>query len=198
MATIQAVTVEAADPGAAQQFYDAAPSLGQHVRVRGSNAPTDGFRGFTLSLVVPRPADVDQLMHEALEAGATALSRPKKSLWGYGGSFRAPDGAVWTLASSAKKDSGPATGQVDEFIIQLGVDDVGASKRFYAERGFTVAKSYGRKYVQLDTGSVTLALLKRKALAKAADIAPDGSGSHRLVVSGDAGSFIDPDGFAWE
>ncbi len=26
----------------------------------------------------------------------------------------------------------------------------------------------------------------------------DGTGSHRLVLGSDAGSFTDPDGFAWE
>ena len=27
---------------------------------------------------------------------------------------------------------------------------------------------------------------------------PEGSGSHRLAIVGDAGSFTDPDGFEWE
>jgi hypothetical protein len=28
--------------------------------------------------------------------------------------------------------------------------------------------------------------------------APDGTGSHRLTIGSDAGSFTDPDGFSWE
>jgi hypothetical protein len=31
-----------------------------------------------------------------------------------GGVVQAPDGTIWTVASSAKKDSGPVTRQVDE------------------------------------------------------------------------------------
>jgi hypothetical protein len=75
---------------------------------------------------------------------------------------------------------------------------VGASKRFYVEHGVEVAKSFGRKYVQFDTGQVKMALYGRRALAKDAGVSPDGSGSHRIVIGGDAGSFSDPDGFAWE
>jgi len=29
-------------------------------------------------------------------------------------------------------------------------------------------------------------------------VPPEGTGSHRIVIGGDAGSFTDPDGFAWE
>jgi hypothetical protein len=44
---------------------------------------------------------------------------------------------------------------------------------------------------------VKLALYGRRALAKDAGVAPDGTGSHRLMIGGDAGPFTDPDGFAW-
>ena len=75
-----------------------------------------------------------------------------------------------------------------------------ASKRFYVDRGLAVAKSFGRKYVEFDmpSGAVTLGLYGRRALAKDAGVAQDGSGSHRLVIGGDAGPFTDPDGFEWE
>jgi hypothetical protein len=55
-------------------------------------------------------------------------------------------------------------------------------------------------YVEFDTGSspVKLGLYRHKALAKDAGVSAEGSGSHRLVVGGDAGSFTDPDGFTWE
>jgi hypothetical protein len=43
-----------------------------------------------------------------------------------------------------------------------------------------------------------MALYGRRALAKDAGVSPDGSGSHRIVIGGDGGSFTDPDGFAWE
>jgi catechol 2,3-dioxygenase-like lactoylglutathione lyase family enzyme len=83
-------------------------------------------------------------------------------------------------------------------VLLLGVADVAASKRFYVEHGVEVAKSFGRKYVQFDTGRVKLALYGRGALAKDAGVSPDGTGSHRIVIGGDSGSFSDPDGFAWE
>lgn len=72
------------------------------------------------------------------------------------------------------------------------------SKRFYSDRGLVVAKSYGRRYAELDTGPVTVTLNKRRALAKAAGVSPDGTGSHRLSIGSDAGPFTDPGGFVWE
>jgi hypothetical protein len=45
---------------------------------------------------------------------------------------------------------------------------------------------------------VKLALYSRPAAAKDAGVSADGTGSHRLVIAGDAGAFTDPDGFAWE
>ena len=200
MATIEFVTIEVADPTAANRFYTAAFGLGTQVRLRASEAPTTGFRGFTLSLVVSQPSTVDGLIGAALGAGGTALKPAAKSLWGYGGVVQAPDGTIVTLASSAKKDTGPATRRIDDVVLQLGAEDVGASKRFYVDRGLAVAKSFGSRYVEFATPSspVKLALLKRRALAKAAGVAPDGTGSHRIVIGGDAGPFTDPDGFAWE
>lgn len=198
MTSIQYITLEVADPTAANRFYSAALGLGTQVRVRASEAPTTGFRGFTLSLVVSQPATVNALIGAALDAGATSLKPAAKSLWGYGGAIQAPDGTIVTFASSTKKDSGPATRQIDDMVLQLGVADVAASKRFYVDRGLAVSKSYGRRYVQFGTGPVTLALLKRRALAKVAGVSPDGTGSHRIVFAGDAGPFTDPDGFAWE
>ncbi len=200
MAPIEFVTIEAADPTAAERFYSAAFGLGSLVRVRASEAPTTGFRGFTMSLVVSQPATVNGLIATAIDAGATPLKPAAKSLWGYGGVVQAPDGTIWTVASSSKKDHGPATRQIDEIVLQLGATDVAASKRFYTDRGLTVTKSYGRRYVEFatPTSPVNLTLYKRRALAKVAGVSPDGTGSHRLVIAGDAGPFTDPDGFAWE
>jgi predicted lactoylglutathione lyase len=198
MASIEFVTIEVPDTEAAERFYTAAVGLGTQVRLRAAEAPTTGFRGFTLSLVVSRPATVDGLISAAVDAGATPLKPAAKSLWGYGGVVQAPDGTIVTVASSSKKDTGPATGQIDAIVLQLGVVDVAASKRFYVDRGLTVAKSYGRRYVEFDTGPVKLTLYKRRALAKVAGVSPDGTGSHRLIVGSDAGPFTDPDGFVWE
>jgi len=198
MASIESVTLEVADPTAANHFYTAAFGLGTQVRLRASEAPTTGFRGFTLSLTVSQPATVSGLLGAALGAGATPLKPAAKSLWGYGGVVQAPDGTIVTVASSSKKDTSPATGQIDAIVLQFGVVDVAASKRFYVDRNLTVAKSYGRRYVEFDTGPVKLTLYRRRALAKVAGVSPDGTGSHRLVVGSDAGPFTDPDGFVWE
>jgi predicted lactoylglutathione lyase len=200
MTSIESVTLDVADTTAAERFYTAAFGLDTQVRLRASEAPTSGFRGFTLSLIVSQPANVRALIDAALDAGATPLKPAAKSLWGYGGVVQAPDGAIWKVATSAKKDSGPAARHFDQITLLLGVADVAASKQFYVDRGLAVAKSFGRKYVEFATpsGPVKFALYGRKALAKDAGVGPDGTGSHRLAISSDAGSFTDPDGFAWE
>ena len=180
MTAIESINLEVPDPAAAGAFYTAAFGLGDVLALRGSDAPTTGFRGFTLSLVVSQPATVDGFIGAALDAGATPLKPAKRSFWGYGGVVRAPDGTIWKVA------------------LLLGVADVAASKRFYVEHGVEVAKSFGRKYVQFDTGHIKLALYGRGALAKDAGVSPEGTGSHRIVIGADAGAFTDPDGFAWE
>lgn len=166
--------------------------------MRASQAPATGFRGFTMSLVVSQPATVNSLIDSALDAGATVLKPAVKSLWGYGGVVQGPDGTIWTVASSSKKDASPVTRQIDAIVLQLGVTDVAASKQFYLDHGLAAAKSYGSRYVELDTGPVKLTLNKRGALAKTAGVLPDGTGSHRLVIGSDAGAFTDSDGFVWE
>lgn len=200
MALLQHVTLEVDDPATAADLYAGALGLGPEVRVRASDAPTSGFRGFTLSLVVAEPATVDGFADAAVAAGATVLLPPKKSLWGYGGAVQAPDGTVVTLASSSKKGSGPATREIDELVVQLGVDDVKASKQLYLDHGFTVTKSFGGKYVEIapEGSPLKLALLKRKLLAKNAGLPPEGSGSHRVVLGSDTASFTDLDGFVWQ
>jgi hypothetical protein len=92
MASIEFVTIEVADTTVANRFYTAAFGLGTRVRLRASEAPTTGFRGFTLSLLVSQPATVDGLIRTALDAGATSLKPPAKSLLGYGGVVQSSDG----------------------------------------------------------------------------------------------------------
>jgi catechol 2,3-dioxygenase-like lactoylglutathione lyase family enzyme len=200
MTSIESVTLEVADLTAANRFYTTAFGSGTPVRLRASQAPATGFRGFTLSLTVSQPATVNGLIGAALDAGATPLKPAAKSFWGYGGVVQAPDGTIWKVATSAKKDTGPASWQIDEIVLLLGVADMAASKRFYVDRGLAVAKSFGRKYVEFATPSspVRLALYGRRALAEDAGVPAEGTGSHRLTIASDAGSFTDPDGFAWE
>ena len=199
MTSIASLTLDVPDPTAAEAFY-AAFGVGAHVGVRAAQAPTTGFRGYTLSLVVSHPNIVDAFIGAALDGGAAPLKPAKKGFWGYGGVVQAPDGAIWKVATSSKKDTGPATRQIDDIVLLLGVDDVKASKQFYVDHGLTATKSFGRKYVEFATPGlqVSLALLGRHALAKDAGVSPDGTGSHGIVIGSDAGSFTDPDGFAWE
>src|SRR5262249_53296299 len=123
-----------------------------------------------------------------------------KSIWGYGGVVQAPDGTIWKVATSSKKNSGPATGRIDQIVLLLGAADVAASKRFYVDRGLTVARSFARAYVEFASpeSQIKLGLYKRRALAKDAGVSPDGSGSHRIAINSNAGPFTDPDGFEWQ
>src|SRR6478752_9287946 len=152
MTSFTSVTLEVPDPTAADAFYNAF-GLDPYVNVRASDAPTTGFRGFALSVVASQPGNVDALIGAALDAGATTLKPATKGFWGYGGVVCAPDGTICKIASSTKKDTGPAAPHIDQVALLLGVADVKASKRFYVERGLTVAKSFGGKYVEFDTPS---------------------------------------------
>ncbi|MEV5608069.1 glyoxalase [Streptomyces sp. NPDC052225] len=201
-ASLASVTLEVNDLAAAERFYaDAFGLTAPRLRLRASDAPTSGFRGFTLSITVARPSDVDSFIASAVEAGATVIKPAAKSLWGYGGVVKAPDGTLWKLATSAKKDSGPATREIGELVLLLGVENVKTTKQFYVEQGLTVGKSFGSKYVEFAAGPsspVKLALYKRPALAKDAGVPPEGTGSHRVTLGGTTSSFSDPDGFTWE
>ena len=200
MTSIDSITLEVPDPAAATAFYSAAFGLGPQLTLTEASAQADGFRGFTLSLVVSQPATVDGLVGAALDAGATPLKPVKKSFWGYGGVVQAPDGTIWKIATSAKKDTGAPAKEIDQMVLLLGAEDVAASKRFYVDHGLPVAKGFGNKYVEFATPSsqVKFALYGRRALAKDAGVPPEGTGSHRIVIRSDAGPFTDPDGFAWE
>ncbi|MFI6848570.1 glyoxalase [Kitasatospora sp. NBC_00085] len=197
--SLASVTLEVADPEAAHRFYSAF-GVDAYIRLRASEAHSAGFRGFTLALTVSGPATVDGFVAAAVDAGATVLKPAAKSLWGYGGVVQAPDGTIWKIATSAKKDTGPATREIDEVVLLLGVEDVKATKQFYVSRGLTVAKSFGGKYTEFAPGQsspVKLALYKRRALAKDLGVPADGTGSHRIVLGSTADTFTDPDGYVW-
>ncbi|MER6784485.1 glyoxalase [Streptomyces sp. NPDC000658] len=198
--SLASVTLEVADPEAARRFYRAF-GVDSHVRLRAAETHSTGFRGFTLALTVSGPATVDGFVAAAVEAGAAVLKPAAKSLWGYGGVVQAPDGTIWKIATSAKKDTRPATREIDEVVLLLGVEDVKATKQFYVGRGLTVAKSFGGKYAEFAAGrpgAVKLALYKRAALAKDLGVPAEGAGSHGIVLGSTADGFTDPDGFAWE
>ena len=58
-----------------------------------------GFNSFALAHNVHSEAEVDQLVEQALAAGATLAKAPQKTFWGgYSGYFRDPDGHLWEIA----------------------------------------------------------------------------------------------------
>ncbi|MCW4458819.1 glyoxalase [Microbacterium sp. MPKO10] len=194
---LTSLTIETADRAASDAFYTAL-GLGDRVTLQQATEPSDGFRGFTISLIVSQPANAELILDAAIAAGATVIKPAAKSLWGFGGTLQAPDGSIIKVATSQKKNTEPASRRIDDIVVLLAASDVRASKRFYIEHGFAPGKSFG-SYVEFDTrpGSIKLALYKRQALAKDAGVAASGSGSHRIILEGDGGSFTDPDGFHW-
>src|SRR3954471_5672535 len=128
MTNLRGVVLEVADVAEAERFLQEAFGLDERVRVRQSAADTNGFRGFTLSLTVGQPSTVTSLFESAVRAGATVIKPVTKSIWGYGGTLQAPDGTIWKVATSEKKDTGPATRAIDSVVLLLGCSDVAASK----------------------------------------------------------------------
>jgi uncharacterized protein len=59
----------------------------------------EGFESFTLAHNVQSEAEVDEVMGQAIEAGATLVKQPQKVFWGgYSGYFKDPDGHLWEVA----------------------------------------------------------------------------------------------------
>jgi catechol 2,3-dioxygenase-like lactoylglutathione lyase family enzyme len=58
-----------------------------------------GFAGFALAHNVTSEAEVDQIMAQALAAGATLAKAPQNTFWGgYSGYFKDPDEHLWEIA----------------------------------------------------------------------------------------------------
>ncbi len=54
-----------------------------------------------------------------------------------------PDGAIWKMATSSRKDGGPASRDIDGVVLLLAASDVSASRKFYVEHGLKVGRSFG-------------------------------------------------------
>ena len=62
-------------------------------------AEGEGFEAFTLAHNVGSEKEVDEVLTQAVEAGATLAKRPQKVSWGgYSGYFKDPDGHLWEVA----------------------------------------------------------------------------------------------------
>ncbi len=154
--TIESLTLEVADSAASQDFYQAAFDLDTQVHARVADTRSSGFRGFTISLVVSQPSTVDSLLETALNAGAKSVKPAEKGIWGYGAIVADADGVIWKLATSAKKEKGPATRKIDDVVLLIGAADMGASKRFYVEHGLTVKRSFLGRYTEFDAPPAAL------------------------------------------
>ncbi|KPK56293.1 MAG: glyoxalase [Thiotrichales bacterium SG8_50] len=59
----------------------------------------EGFEGFTLAHNVSSEQEVDEVVRQAVAAGATLVKTPQKVFWGgYSGYFKDPDGHLWEVA----------------------------------------------------------------------------------------------------
>lgn len=58
-----------------------------------------GFESFTLSHNVESETEVDEVINQAVTAGAVLVKNPEKTSWGgYSGYFKDPDGHLWEIA----------------------------------------------------------------------------------------------------
>jgi len=65
----------------------------------GVPADGSGFTGFTIAHNVDSEAAVDELMQQAVAAGAKLVKPAQKVFWGgYSGYFADPDGYLWEIA----------------------------------------------------------------------------------------------------
>jgi predicted lactoylglutathione lyase len=71
-----------------------------------------GFRGVALAHNLGSEAEVDQLLAEAVAAGATLVKPGQRAFWGgYSGYFADPDGHLWEVAHNPMLWIGPTASQ---------------------------------------------------------------------------------------
>jgi len=67
-----------------------------------------GFEGFALAHNVGSEKEVDEVISQAVDAGATLVKQPQKVFWGgYSGYFSDPDGHLWEVAYNPLFQVGP-------------------------------------------------------------------------------------------
>lgn len=75
----------------------------------GVSSEGEGFESFTLAHNVSSEHEVDEVVSQAVAAGATLVKTPQKVFWGgYSGYFRDPDGHLWEVAHNPLFWVGPA------------------------------------------------------------------------------------------
>jgi hypothetical protein len=99
---------------------------GRESLARDAGVPADGtgFVGVTIAHNVDSEAEVDEVLGQAVSAGATLVKRAQKACWGgYSGYFADPDGHLWEVAYNPLFWVGPKDeGQNDESQVR-GKDD---------------------------------------------------------------------------
>jgi catechol 2,3-dioxygenase-like lactoylglutathione lyase family enzyme len=81
-----------------------------------------GFESFALAHNVHSDAAVDEVINQAIEAGATLVKAPQKVSWGgYSGYFKDPDGHLWEIAHNPYFWVGPS----DSSALPIDLDDSG-------------------------------------------------------------------------
>jgi catechol 2,3-dioxygenase-like lactoylglutathione lyase family enzyme len=69
----------------------------------------EGFESFALAHNVRSEKEVDEVVAQAVSAGATLVKKPQKVFWGgYSGYFKDPDGHLWEVAHNPFFWVGPA------------------------------------------------------------------------------------------
>ena len=83
---------------------------GREALAKDATVPSEGsgFESFALAHNVHSEAEVDAVMRQAVEAGATLVKKPQKVDWGgYSGYFKDPDGHLWEVAHNPHFWVGP-------------------------------------------------------------------------------------------
>ena len=84
---------------------------GREALAEDATVPADGqgFESFTLAHNVHSESEVDEVVAQAIAAGATLVKTPQKVFWGgYSGYFQDPDGHLWEVAHNPFFWIGPA------------------------------------------------------------------------------------------
>ena len=72
------------------------------------SAEGHGFESFSLAHNVQSEAEVDEVINQAIAAGATLVKKPQKVFWGgYSGYFKDLDGHLWEVAHNSHFWIGP-------------------------------------------------------------------------------------------
>lgn len=74
---------------------------GREALAEDATVPSEGsgFESFTLAHNVHSVAEVDEVVNQAVKAGATLVKKPQKVFWGgYSGYLADPDGHLWEVA----------------------------------------------------------------------------------------------------